>query len=110
MDVGQQIYDAGLAGVMPGTTIAADPYSSHPTAGDTGIATGVGAGQHGLVPLLQNGGTVTDAVQAVWGWLNRPFTQPMSAMGVFTLVGAVLIAVIVWNLILYHIRIAAEAI
>jgi hypothetical protein len=34
----------------------------------------------------------------------------MAPTDVFILVGVVLIAAIVWNLVLYHIRIAAEAI
>jgi hypothetical protein len=34
----------------------------------------------------------------------------MSPQSVFMLVGVVLVAIVLWNLILYHIRIAAEAI
>jgi hypothetical protein len=34
----------------------------------------------------------------------------MSPTGVFLIVGSIVIAIIVWNLILYHVRIAAEAI
>lgn len=111
MDYGTQAYDAGLAGVIPGTTIAVDPYSAHPTAGDTGIAAGTATGQQGVTPLLGNGGAnVTGAVNEVWEWLNTPFRQPMSAIGIFALVGSALVAILLWNLILYHIRIAAETI
>jgi hypothetical protein len=53
---------------------------------------------------------VTDAVNDVWEWLNTPFKQPMSAVGIFALVGSAIVAIFLWNLILYHIRIAAETI
>ncbi len=110
MDYGLLAMDAGQAGIIPGTTIAADPYSAHPTAGDTGIAIGQGVGQQGVTPLLGSGGTVTNAVNHVWDWLNTPFNHPMSAVGIFALVGSALVAILLWNLILYHIRIAAETI
>jgi hypothetical protein len=47
---------------------------------------------------------------AVWQWLNTPFSTPLSPASVAVLVGVILVSVIVWNLVLYHIRIAAEAI
>jgi hypothetical protein len=45
----------------------------------------------------------------VWQWLNAPFTTNMSPIDVGLLVGTVIIAILVWNLILYHLRIAAES-
>lgn len=103
--------DPTLLGVMPGTTIAVDPSSAYPFAGSTGVAQGTGTSQHGIAPLLGgNGGTVTNGVNSIWEWLNTPFNSPMSIVTVFGYVGAILIAIIAWNLLLYHIRIAAETI
>jgi hypothetical protein len=111
MDYGTQVYDAGMAGIVPGTVSDADPNSSHPTAGDFGMVTGTGTGQHGVTPLFGNPeALVTDAVNDVWEWLNQPFKNPMSAVGIFALVGSAIVAIMLWNLILYHIRIAAETI
>lgn len=100
--------DPSLLGVMPGTTNAVDPSSAFPIAGSTGLAAGTGTSQHGITPIL--GGTMADTITAIWDWLNTPFRRPMSPVTLFAIVGSLLIAVIVWNLILYHIRIAAEAI
>lgn len=103
--------DPSLLGLMPGTTQNLDPTSAYPFAGSTGIAAGTGTQQHGIAPLLGgSGGTVSDAINGVWDWLNTPFTTPLSLMSVGLLVGAILISIILWNLILYHIRIAAETI
>lgn len=104
--------DPSLLGLAPGTTIAVDPSSAYPFAGSTGIASGTGTQQHGVAPLLSGGtgGTVSDAINNVWAWLNSPFQSAMSPVTVFAYVGAVIIAIILWNLILYHIRIAAETI
>jgi hypothetical protein len=102
--------DPTLYGLAPGTTAQVDPSSAWPVAGSTGVAQGVGAGQHGIVPLFVNGGTVTDAFNSVWDWLNTPFKNPMSPVAIFALVGSVVVAILLWNLILYHIRIAAETI
>ena len=101
-------------GVLPGTTINVDPGSAYPIAGQAGAALGTGAGSHGLWAIApgtdyrSGGGTVQDAVNSVWAWLNAPLNHPMSPTGIFLLVGTILIAIILWNLILYHIRIAAE--
>jgi hypothetical protein len=98
-------------GILPGTTGAVDPSSAWPIAGGTGTATGAGVGQYGVTPLLGSGdATVTDAINDVWEWLNTPFNTPMNMVDVFLLIGTVIIAVMAWNLILYHIRIAAETI
>jgi hypothetical protein len=97
-------------GVLPGTTINVDPASAFPVAGQAGVAAGTGTGAHGITPLTGGSGAMTDALDQVWDWLNEPFTRPMSPTGIFLTVGAVLIAILIWNLILYHIRIAAESI
>jgi hypothetical protein len=105
----QALSDAGLAGVLPGATGNADPWSATSVAGASGTATGTGAGRYGFSPTAIGGG-VASSVQAVWDWLNTPFNRPLSATGIFAIVGSILIAILLWNLILYHIRIAAEAI
>ena len=103
--------DPSLFGILPGTTGNLDPTSAYPFAGSTGIASGTGTQQHGVAPLLGgNGGTVGDAINGVWDWLNTPFQSKLSPVTVFAYVGAVLVAIILWNLILYHVRIAAETI
>jgi hypothetical protein len=102
--------DPSLYGIAPGTTGAVDPSSAWPVAGSTGVAEGSGVGQHGITPIIGGGGSVSDAVNSIWGWLNTPFTQPMNPVTIFWIVGTILIAIIAWNLLLYHIRIAAETI
>ena len=103
--------DPTLLGVLPGTTINSDPYSAYPIAGSTGVAAGTGTSQHGIAPLLSGtGGTVSDAINGVWEWLNTPFNSQMSIVTVFGYVGAIIVAIIAWNLLLYHVRIAAETI
>jgi hypothetical protein len=103
--------DPTLLGIAPGTTIAVDPSSAYPFAGSTGVAAGTGTSQHGIAPLLGGtGGTVSDAINSVWQWLNTPFNAKLSPVTVFAYVGAVLIAIILWNILLYHVRIAAETI
>ena len=95
------------AGILPGTTQQADPWAAG-VAGGSGVSLGTGTGQQGHVNVETQG--MGNPFVAVWSWLNRPFQSPMSPYDVAMLVGVVLIAVIAWNLILYHIRIAAEAI
>ena len=103
--------DPSLLGVLPGTTNNLDPSSAYPFAGSTGIAQGTGTSQHGIAPLLSGtGGTVSEAINDVWEWLNTPFNSKLSPVTVFAYVGAILVAIILWNLILYHVRIAAETI
>ncbi|PWT78034.1 MAG: hypothetical protein C5B60_01765 [Chloroflexi bacterium] len=103
--------DTALFGTLPGTTNNVDPASAWPVAGTTGFAQGQGVGQHGVSPMTGGiGGMVTGAVTGVWDWLQKPFTTHMAPVDVFLLVGVVIIAAIIWNLVLYHIRIAAEAI
>ena len=102
--------DAAL-GILPGTTGNVDPSSAFPIAGSTGVALGQGVGQQGVSPMTDGiTGTVGNAVTDVWAWLNKPFTSYLAPVDVFLLVGIVIIAAVVWNLVLYHVRIAAEAI
>jgi hypothetical protein len=101
----------GSLGILPGTTGQVDPSSAWPIAGSTGIAAGAGTGQYGITPVV--GGmtdTLGEGVTDVWDWLNKPFTTPMAPLNIFLLVGIVILAALVWNLILYHVRIAAETI
>ncbi len=95
------------AGTIPGTTSNADPGAAG-VAGSAGLTLGTGTGQQGIVPVAGAGGM--GAVQEVWSLINHPFTTPLSAADVFLLVGVILVAVVAWNLILFHIRIAAETI
>ena len=103
--------DPSVYGLLPGETMNADPSSAYPIAGSTGIASGTGTSQHGIAPLLSGtGGSVSDAINDLWTWLNAPFQSQMSIVTVFGYVGAIVVAIILWNLILYHVRIAAETI
>jgi hypothetical protein len=76
----------------------------------TGVSQGTGVGVQGHSPLLSAGGGVAGCVNKVWDWLNQPFAGTMSPAAVSLLVGVILISIILWNFILYHIRIAAESI
>lgn len=98
-----------LAGLVPGTTGQADWVPG--TTGTTGMALGTGTGQAGIVPAMGTlGSTVGGAITDVWNWLNEPFTSPLSPTGLFLIVGAIIVAIILWNLILYHVRLAAETV
>lgn len=97
------------AGIIPGTTSNADPASAFPIAGDAGVSTGDGAGRYGF-RLNLKGFSMGNVFQRFWSWLNSPFQTPMSPTDIFLLVGVLLVAIVVWNLILYHIRIAAESV
>lgn len=103
-------YAPELGGVLPGTTTQADPWASG-VAGSTGTSLGTGTGAHGMVPVtgLMEGG-VGNALNEVWQFLNTPFTEPLDATSLFLIVGTILVAIVLWTLILYHIRIAAETI
>lgn len=46
----------------------------------------------------------------VTDWLHHPFATPLDTLDVFLLVGIVLIAIVAWNLVLYHIRMAVTAV
>jgi hypothetical protein len=92
------------AGIMPGTTQNMDPGISG-GAGSTGVLLGTGTGQSGVAPV---GGIGMHPFQAVMDWLNEPFKTPLSPYAIGMIVGVILVAIILWNFILYHIRIAAE--
>lgn len=100
---------AASLGVLPGTTGNVDPSSQAFSAGTFGQALGTGTGQQGISPTGL-GGTMKGTLQAMWDWLNKPFTTPMSPVEISLLVGVVIVSILLWNLVLYHIRIAAESI
>jgi hypothetical protein len=101
---------ASLAGILPGTTTSADPGASG-VAGSTGTVEGTGTSRYGFVPVTGLiGGGVGNALDEVSSWLKTPFTTPMDPTSLFLMVGVVLVAIVIWNLVLYHIRIAAETI
>jgi hypothetical protein len=101
---------ASLQGILPGTTTQADPNAPG-VAGSTGTILGTGTGRLGLVPVAGLiGGGVGTALDEVWSFLNTPFTSPLDPTALFLIVGTILVAIVLWNLILYHIRIAAETI
>jgi len=49
-------------------------------------------------------------IAPVRAWLEEPFVGQVSVSDLFWLTGLVLVLIVVWNLILYHVRIAAEEI
>lgn len=100
-----------MPGTLPGTTVQVDEWASG-AAGDAGIASGLGTGQHGITPLTGGAGifgAIANGWQALTDWLKSPITGAIAPTSVFLLVGAVIVSVILWNLILYHVRIAAES-
>lgn len=97
-----------ILGTLPGTTQNVDPSSALLPAGSFGMALGTGTGQHGVSPTGVGGG-MASTVKSMWDWLNKPFTTPMSPIEISLLVGIVIVSILMWNLILYHIRIAAES-
>lgn len=50
------------------------------------------------------------AVQSLLGWLKAPFATPLNPVDIFLVVGVIMVAIILWNMILFHIRIAAESV
>lgn len=97
----------GQAGVIPGTTGQMDDGLPG-GAGSSGLALGIGSGRMGT--KLLEGPMSNNPFTIAWQWLHRPLNTPMAPTDIFIAVGAVLIAILLWNLILYHIRVAAEAI
>lgn len=75
-------------------------------AGGSGLSLGLGTGQHGHATVST---ADSNPFVAVWRWLNTPFVTPLSPWSVALLVGIVLVSVIAWNMLLFHIRIAAES-
>ena len=102
--------DPYTLGIVSGTTNAVDPSSAWPIAGSAGVAVGTGTGQQGIVPQAGGATGMGGAFNSFWEWLNQPLTQTISPYTIFLIVGSIVIAIILWNLILYHIRIAAESI
>ena len=51
---------------------------------------------------------MSGVVGQVKAWIDEPFTTPLDVAQLFWLVGIVLVLIVFWNLILFHIRIAAE--
>lgn len=104
-------YSDALGGILPGTTGNLDPGSAAMPAGSAGLAVGTGTGKFGVIPMASNlGGGVVNAITEFDDWLTTPFKTPMSPWSVALLVGVVLVSILAWNLIIYHVRIAAEAI
>lgn len=100
-----------FGGTIPGTTSNLDPGSTNKPAGSAGVALGTGTGQHGVIPIVSNlGGGIATAISEFDDWLKTPFKTPMSPSSVAILIGVILAAIMFWNLVLYHVRIAAEAI
>ena len=87
-----------------GTTREVDDVAG--AAGTAGVSLGTGTGQHGHTPMDLSS---INPFRALFDWLNRPLTGAVSSVTVFLIVGAVLVSVLAWNIILYHIRIAAES-
>lgn len=96
------------AGIAPGTTQNVSPNAPG-IAGSAGTALGIGTGRFGFQTVAGDA-MDNNPFTAAWNWLNKPFTTPLSSAEIFLLVGVVLVAILLWNLILYHIRIAAEAV
>lgn len=104
-------YSDALGGILPGTTGNLDPSSAAKPAGSAGIALGTGTGMHGVIPMVSNiGGGITNAITEFDDWLKTPFKTPMSIGSVALLVGVILVSILIWNMVIYHVRIAAEAI
>lgn len=101
-----------LGGLLPGTTQNLDPSSAANPAGAAGISIGTGTGRFGTIPMQSNlgGGTVGNVVQEFKDWLDTPFKTPLDPMTLVIVVGTIMVAIIGWNFILYHVRIAAETI
>jgi hypothetical protein len=97
--------ETAVASAAGDTAILGIPRAS---ADAGGMALGTGTGQQGNVPVASNdnGGFL----DSIFDWFTQPLVGNVSAVGVFKLVGAVFFAIILWNLILYHIRIAGEEI
>lgn len=96
-----------FGGAIPGTTGFADADAPG-VAGSTGIAYGTGTSQHGI--SLGGGLMSGNPFSTLWNWLQTPFKTPLSATDMFLLVGVILVSIVLWNIILFHIRIAAETI
>ena len=97
--------DWGSADAAGSLAILGIPGAS-PAAG--GVALGTGTGQNGFVPVAS--GTDGSWLASLIQTLKEPFAAGMSPLAVFALIGVILVSIIAWNFILYHIRIAAETV
>jgi hypothetical protein len=95
-------------GILPGTTGQVD-LGAVGAAGTTGAGLGTGTGKYGY-QTVQGGDMSGNPFVAAWQWLNEPFKTPMPPFDIFLLVGVVLVSLLLWNMVLFHIRVAAEAI
>lgn len=75
-------------------------------AGQSGLTLGTGTGQQGHTNVDTS---TTNPFVAVYQWIRTPFSTPLSPWSIMLLVGVVLVSIIAWNMVLYHVRIAAEA-
>lgn len=51
-----------------------------------------------------------DAFAKMLDWIKQPFAEPLDIFHLFLIVGIVLVMVMAWGLILYHMRSVAEEI
>jgi hypothetical protein len=94
--------EASVAEAAGGTAILGIPGAS---AEAGGIALGTGTGQHGAVPVSSDNGGIIDSF---FDWLTQPLIGNASPRAIFLLIGVVFISIILWNLVLYNLRIAGE--
>lgn len=50
---------------------------------------------------------MSNLVGAVRNWIEAPFVGSVSPARLFALVGLVMVAIVLWEIILYHVRAAA---
>ena len=100
--------EPNLLDMLPWQTTVADQGSAAWPTGSFGVAEGTGAGQHGIRPS-GGGFSVGNIFSSTWAWVNRPFQSPMAPIDVVLLIGVIIIGFAIWGMILYHIRIASEA-
>lgn len=53
-------------------------------------------------------GTISHVVISLENLAKEPLTEPFDATTVFLIVGIIIISVIVWNFLLYYMRVAVE--
>lgn len=75
---------------------------------------GTGTGAHGVTSSSADDESsetgIFGAFDDLFEWLNTPFTTPLDPWSLFLGVGVVIFAIIAWNLILYHVRLAAQTV
>ena len=54
--------------------------------------------------------TLSTAVEHLNAWFHTPFQTPLDPLDIALVVGIVMVAIIAWNFVLFHIRIAAETV